>query len=142
MIVVSDTSPISALLAIDQADLLPRLFQRVLIPPAVRVELLRHHEVLPDFLEEVTVQDRSTVEELLREIDVGEAEAIALAGEHDADYVLIDERLGTKAALNRGRQTMGTVGVLMVAKDRGYISSLREQWICWKRRPLSIYPRP
>ena len=39
MIVVSDTSPINYLVLIELQDLLPELFQRVLIPDAVRREL-------------------------------------------------------------------------------------------------------
>jgi predicted nucleic acid-binding protein len=50
MLVVSDTSPVTALLQIGKADLLPALFDRVLIPPAVLNELLRFHASLPDYL--------------------------------------------------------------------------------------------
>jgi len=38
MIVVSDTSPINYLVLIERHDLLPELFQRVLIPDAVHRE--------------------------------------------------------------------------------------------------------
>lgn len=34
MLVVSDKSPVTSLLQIGYGDLLPRLFERVLIPPA------------------------------------------------------------------------------------------------------------
>jgi len=45
LIVVSDTSPILNLARIDRLDLLPNLYQQVLIPPAVHHELLGdHHE--------------------------------------------------------------------------------------------------
>jgi len=50
-----------------------------------------------------------------------------LPGNKNADYLLIDERLGTSVALRRGQQTMGMVGVLIRAKDCGHITSLREQ---------------
>ncbi len=46
MLVVSDTSPVTALLQIGQAGLLPTLFGRVLIPPAVKDELMRFHSSL------------------------------------------------------------------------------------------------
>lgn len=48
MIVVSDTSPLTALLTVGEADLLLKLFTEVIIPEAVRVELLRTHSPLPD----------------------------------------------------------------------------------------------
>ena len=41
MIVISDTSPIRALAHLDQLQLLYRIFQEVLIPPAVADELER-----------------------------------------------------------------------------------------------------
>jgi len=47
MIVVSDTSPITALLTVGAEVLLPRLFDEVIIPGAVRAELLRSHPDLP-----------------------------------------------------------------------------------------------
>jgi hypothetical protein len=40
MIVIADTSPINYLLLIDQIDLLPRLFQQIVIPDVVRDEML------------------------------------------------------------------------------------------------------
>jgi predicted nucleic acid-binding protein len=39
MVVVADTSPIDYLVLIGQIDLLRRLYQRVLVPPAVLLEL-------------------------------------------------------------------------------------------------------
>ena len=47
MIVVSDTSPLTALLTVGEADLLTQLFGEVIIPEAVRDELLRNHAPLP-----------------------------------------------------------------------------------------------
>lgn len=43
MIVVSDTSPLSALLTTEQAEILTKLFSEVTVPEAVRDELLRKH---------------------------------------------------------------------------------------------------
>lgn len=40
MIVVADTSPINYLLLINQIDLLPRLFQQIIIPDVVRDEMI------------------------------------------------------------------------------------------------------
>src|SRR6266550_3355605 len=51
MIVVSDTSPLTALLTVGQSEILPRLFGEVVIPKAVETELLRSHPTLPDWLQ-------------------------------------------------------------------------------------------
>src|SRR5438105_851283 len=49
MIVVSDTSPLTALLTVGEVDLLARLFRDVIIPEAVRNELLKSHTSLFDY---------------------------------------------------------------------------------------------
>ena len=50
MIVVSDTSPLTALLTVGEAALLPKLFTDVVIPATVRNELLGTHARLPEWL--------------------------------------------------------------------------------------------
>ncbi len=90
MLVVSDTSPLTALLQIGQADLLPALFDRIVIPPAVHTELLREHPALPVWLEtrpptEIPLSLRTA------HLDIGETEALALAIELHADTVLLDD---------------------------------------------------
>ena len=81
MIVVSDTSPLTALLTVDEADLLVRLFKEVAIPEAVEVELLRSHPALPPWLQVLPVQEKAKVRHYMESVDRGEAEAIALAEE-------------------------------------------------------------
>lgn len=66
--------------------------------------------------------DQHQVLILKTKLDVGEAEAIALAIELKCDLLLIDERLGTRIALEHGLQTLGLVGVLIKAKNEGLIS--------------------
>jgi uncharacterized protein len=85
MIVVSDTSPITALLTIGAAELLAQLFQEVVIPPAVRDELLRSHARLPAWLQVKAVQSPGQVRTYAQSVDLGEAEAIQLAQELHAD---------------------------------------------------------
>jgi predicted nucleic acid-binding protein len=50
MIVISDTSPLTALLTVKSADILVQIFREVIIPEAVRDELLRSHTHLPGWL--------------------------------------------------------------------------------------------
>lgn len=124
MLVVSDTSPLTALLQIGRAELLPALFGRVVIPPAVQRELLRAHAALPPWLE---VRTSGVIPESLRDarLDAGETEALALALEIRADIVLMDERLGRRAARALGLRVMGLLGLLVLAKQRGKLSSVR-----------------
>ena len=90
MIVASDTSGVTNLLAIGKATLLRELFGEVIIPSAVARELRVAHTALPDFIRELSAQDAARVQALAgNPLDDGEAEAIVLAGELQADYLLI-----------------------------------------------------
>lgn len=126
MIVVSDTSAITALLQIGRAELLEKLYRKILIPEAVRAELLQSHSVLPVFLHCEPVVNLQAVQNLLREIEQGEAEAIVLAQEQHADVLLIDELAGRHVAHREGIPYIGLLGVLVQAKQHHLITSVRE----------------
>ena len=126
MIVVSDTSCITNLSAIGRVALLRELFGVVLIPPAVRNELAVQHEILPDFFEVRAPFAHTVVAGLLEEpLELGEAEAIVLAEETHADYLLIDETAGRAVARARGLTRIGLLGVLQRAKERGLLVNVR-----------------
>ncbi len=126
MIVISDTSPINYLVLIEQIDLLPRLFGRVIIPPAVLRELGQRgspEEVRvwlssrPAWLE---VREPSRIDSEIH-LGRGEVEAISLACELGAGEVLIDDMEARKAALARGLSVAGTLLVLDRAAGHGLI---------------------
>src|SRR5882757_7991742 len=102
MIVVSDTSPVTALVTIGRADLLVLLFGEVLIPEAVNRELLRTHPKLPDWLRVQPLLHQEKADGYAKTVDRGEAEAIALAQELNADHLLMDERKGRRLAREQG----------------------------------------
>jgi hypothetical protein len=72
------------------------------------------------------VLSRTEVERLGAELDLGEAEAIALAKERHADLLLMDELKGRRVALREGVPFIGLLGVLVVAKRTGRIASVRQ----------------
>ena len=59
-----------------------------------------------------------------QELDPGEAEAIALAAEIDADWLLMDERLGRETARHFGLIPIGLIGILKIAKQQREIEAL------------------
>jgi len=61
---------------------------------------------------------------LRQQLDGGEAEAIALALEIEAEFVLMDENLGREMALHMGVRCVGLIGVLIEAKHKGFISEI------------------
>jgi len=129
MVVVSDTSPISGLYRIGHLHLLQLLYREVIIPNIVFEELLQLQEFGYDLME-VLVADWITIkspsstvqlEKLQQELDAGEAEAIALAGQLHADLLLIDEAKGRSIAKQSGVLVIGLLGVLAEAKAEGHI---------------------
>jgi predicted nucleic acid-binding protein len=137
MLIISDTSPLTALLLVGRGDLLISLFDRVVIPPAVERELLCAHAALPEWLE-VTAPQCIPPSILEGSLDAGETEAIALALELHPDTLLMDERLGRRLAQRHGLPVTGLLGLLVLAKNRGLIRDavpvireLQDKGNCW-----------
>lgn len=74
--VVSNTTAITSLLKISEAELLRVLFQEVVIPQAVQGELLSYHTVLLPWLVVQTVVISEALRSWLRPLDSGDAQAI------------------------------------------------------------------
>ncbi len=132
MIVVSDTSPYIALLNINLIYLLYTIFGKVIIPQSVKEELFENiytRKSILDLIEKEHLQildlkDKILYHSLIQYLDSGESEAIALAIELNADLILIDEKKGRITAEKNGLKVIGTLGILIEAKNRKLISSL------------------
>jgi predicted nucleic acid-binding protein len=135
VIVISDTSAITNLAAIQHLQLLPQLYNQVTIPEAVYRELAEVDPPVPGTLEVQTslwvevrqVVNRTVVERLQVEVrlDPGESEAIALALELNADLLLIDERRGRAEADRLGVRITGLLGILVEAKQKDLIVAVK-----------------
>ena len=130
MIVVADTSPVNYLVLIGEIDLLPKIYRSVLVPEAVRDELLAAEspELVrdwvsspPDWFQVKSIAGSSR--EFYGVLDAGEGEAITLATEQRAAIVLIDELAGRRVALERGFRVVGTIGVLLAAKQKNLVDA-------------------
>ncbi len=134
MIVVSDTSAISNLFLVEQHDLLPAIFGSVIIPEKVFAELMILEIQFGYDLSELKsatwlgirqVQNVKEVNRLKNLLDDGESEAIVLAKELQADYLLIDEHEGRQIATAEGLRIIGVLGILVQAKSDGLISEVK-----------------
>ncbi len=133
MIVVSDTSPISNLIQIGRFELLGQLFNEVIVPPFVHNEILAlaHFNIdltsynQASWLRIQQPKNNVSVQNLLKVLDRGEAEAITLAKELNANLLLIDERIGTKKAREIGLNTIGLLGLLIDAKTQKLIPEVK-----------------
>lgn len=133
MIVVSDTTAIINLAIIGELHLLPDLFETILIPRAVYQEVVVRGANMPGaetveratWIQQKTPQNQSLVEQLRADLDPGEAEAIALAIEQQADLLVIDERKGREVAKHHQLPIIGLLGILTIAKRRGLIPAVK-----------------
>ncbi len=132
MIVVSDASPIIGLSAIGQLSLLSKIYGKILIPEQVYNEIIAPDSDLPGKIEiqssswftVMSAENSVLVQALKIELDSGEAEAIALAVEQQADLLLIDERRGRQVARRFDLKVVGLIGVLAEAKVKGHIKTV------------------
>jgi uncharacterized protein len=133
VIVISDASPLIALAAIKKLDLLRALYSELVIPAAVYDEITAVRPTDPgandvreaEWIQVRSVKNRALVEALTLELDAGEAEAIALAVELDADLLLMDERRGRIAATRLGCRVVGVLGLVIEAKAAGILPAVR-----------------
>lgn len=130
MKVVSNSTPIISLATIRQIALLPQLFGTIHIPREVYRELKSkkspgHQEVDASYFQVKDIQGTSYIGFLLHELDRGEAEAIMLAKELQADTMIIDERTGYRLAKAQELHVIGTLTVLLMAKNQGLIASVK-----------------
>ncbi|MBD5507469.1 MAG: DUF3368 domain-containing protein [Lachnospiraceae bacterium] len=133
MIVISDTTPIISLLKANHLELLQKLYGNVLIPKAVYRELTENPVYskeaktvkMLDFLKMISVENVKSVNvlRLVTGLDAGESEALIMYDEQKADLLLMDEHKGRSVAKQLNVRYIGTVGILMLAYDKGLIQS-------------------
>jgi predicted nucleic acid-binding protein len=131
-IVVSNTTPLIALAWLEQLDLLPTLFGEIRIPQAVHDEIHHNPEAtgVPElsaapWLAVTPVTNTLAVELLLDQLDRGESEAIVLARELQAGLLLMDERRGRRRAVQSELTVVGTLGILVQARQQERVGPLR-----------------
>lgn len=136
MTIVSNTTPLIGLASIGRFDLLRQIFGNVIISQAVYREAVvegyeeggaRRDILASAWITTSPVKDRLAVDVLLDDLDLGEAETIVLAGELKADWVLMDEKKGRRKLAKMGVRHVGTIGILLTAKEKGLIPEVRPE---------------
>lgn len=125
MVVVSDTTAITTLLKTGDEELLAKLFGLVLVPPAVWNELRAFHSRLPGFIEVRSLVD-PTVPRGTERLGRSETEAMQLALQLKADWLLLDDRQARVAATTLGIRCVALTGLLIKAKQLGHVRSVRD----------------
>jgi predicted nucleic acid-binding protein len=119
-VIISDTSCLILFEKIGRIELLKATFGGVVVTEQVAEEF----GALPAWIEVKSLKTKQLYNELRLELGSGEASSIAFAKEVEDSLLIIDERKGRKKAEELGLSIIGTLGVLLKAKQNGVIPSL------------------
>ena len=120
--IISDTSCFIILANIGELELLHRVYGEVLTTIDIATE---YGEPLPEWVKIVTVTDRYRQQILEMQIDKGESSAIALALEIPGSTIILDDYKARKIAEQLGITYTGTIGVIIKAKLKGQIATIK-----------------
>lgn len=132
MILVADSSALITLARIGRLQLLRQLASQVVVPHAVFEEVVgqggRRGEPevnQASWISRQPVRDVNAVASLETELARGESEAIVLAREITADFVILDDARARQIAQRNGLRVIGLLGLLIRAKQLGLIEAIR-----------------
>ena len=121
-VIISDTSCFIVLSKIGELELLRKLNERIITSTEIAMEF---GEPLPNWVEILSVNNRARLEILGVNIDLGESSAIALAFEIPETVVVLDDIKARKIATQLGLLITGTIGIIVKAKLKGIIPSIK-----------------
>ena len=135
MKIVTNSTPLIELSKIKQLDMLRKVYGSILIPEEVYIEVVVDGagkqgatEVrAAEWIHRQSVTDMNQVIELQsqKSLHLGECATIVLAQEIDAEQVILDDRAARQEAIAQGLPVIGTVGVLLIAKERHIIPTVK-----------------
>ena len=135
--VITDTSCFILLDKIDAFPVLRTLYQNIITTPEIAAEFGKR---LPDWIHIKSVENKKLQNSYLEKVDLGEASAIALAMELPSPLLILDDLKGRKLASQLNLKYTGTLGVLILAKKNGIISSLTSYFNKIKTTDFRISP--
>lgn len=131
-IVICNTSPLFYLHRIGVIELLEKLYKEIIIPYGVVQELEEGREVgedVPDLNKYLWIRVKKVVIpsylKIICDLGRGETEVISLAIESKDPLLIIDDKIARQIARLQGLKITGTAGVLLKAKERGFIGEIK-----------------
>lgn len=118
-IVIADASCLITLENIIETDLLPKLYEHIVVTPEVADEV---GSSLPEWVDQRSSSNHALIDQQSSSLEIGEAASIALALELVDCLLIIDEKKGRRAARQLGIEITGTFGVVMKGIDGGLIA--------------------
>ena len=147
MIVVANATPLIGLAMLGRVELLRQLFGSICIAQAVFEETVsegreeggaKREVSSAPWIQTMGIKDRLAVEVLLDELDPGEAETIVLARELKADWVVMDEKKGRRKLTQLGLPKIGTLGILLKAKQQRLLPAIKPELEQLRQKGFSI----
>ncbi len=120
-VAVTNSTCLIGLERIGRLEILPQVFSSIFIPLAVQQEV----GINADWPIVQSVANLALIAALKTQLDPGEAEAITLAIELGDVFLIIDERNARRIAQQMGLKVIGTLGMLLRAKEKGVISEVK-----------------
>lgn len=120
--IICDTSCFIILSKIGEITLLQKLYGVVITTPDIAEEF---GELLPDWVKIESAKSQNTQRILETQIDRGESSAIALSLETLNSTLILDDYKARKIAQNLGLIFTGTIGIIIKAKLKGVIPSIK-----------------
>ncbi len=120
--IISDTSCLIVLSNIGELELLHKTYGQIITTSDVASEF---GQELPNWVEIAAAKDKYRQKILELQLDKGEASAIALAIEIPESTIILDDYKARKLAEKLGLSITGTIGVIIKAKLRGMIPSVK-----------------
>lgn len=127
MEVISNSSPLIALTQIGQLDLLRQIHTRVLVPRAVAREVEPTVAKLPGWVMVRELAHPLQPGTVGTSIGPGEREVISLGLQLGSALLILDEQPARRLAVALGLRVIGTVGLLLAGKDRGFLAKVRPE---------------
>lgn len=121
-VVITDTSCFIILEKIGLLDILHKLFSVVITTPEIAAE---YKLGLPEWVIVIPVRDKKNQQSLSAIVDIGEASAIALAQEIENHFLITDDLEARKLSAKLGLAVIGTIGILIRAKQNGLVDLIK-----------------
>ena len=129
--VIVNSTPLIALCKVNQLELLHRIYGEITIPQAVFNEVTQKNDLVKkevasaSWVHVEAVRDTKAKRMYRAKLHNGEVEVMILAQEHEGEHlVIIDDNAARKTAQFLGLTLTGTIGVLIKAKELGYIDAV------------------
>lgn len=125
--IIGDSSALTALGVVDKLELLEKLYDVLFVPQAVYDEVTQIDRPQSDKLRNFLSNKVKVVDLTLHKLGlgIGELEAITLYKELNADVLLIDDNRAKKYAILNDVRVIGSIGILIKAKEEGYIDKIK-----------------